>query len=144
MAARSGDNKGTLTVLIVLVIGVGGWNFYQNTQLDNAAPRPYRSNSDAEIGQLISQYEAEMGRQTQRYREVSKHKVQIQNRGLLGDQLDEFERVQKISQQRRGVARQVTDNQIALDHLESELQKREADRPVYKMFFRRLVTFNSI
>ena len=137
-------NRGPLVVLLALLAGVGGWNYYENSRLENALPRPYRSYSDGELEQLIAQYQGEVDRQTSRYRQVAGRKVVVQNRGLLGDQVSEFERIQQLSQQRRNLAGQVADNQVSLDQLESEQRKRETDRPIYKMVFRRLFSFRTI
>ena len=144
MAALPGGNRGLLVVLLALLAGAGGWNYHENSKVENAMPRPYRRYSDADVEQLIAQYQGEVDRQTRRYRQVASRKVVVQDRGLLGDQVGEFERIQQLSQQRRNLAGQVTDNQISLEQLESEKNKRETDRPIYKMIFRRLFTFRSI
>ena len=136
-------NKGPLVVLLAILAGVGGWNYHQNSKLENALPRPYRSYSDADIEQLIGQYRGEVGRQTKQYRQVAGRKVVVEDRGFLGDQVHEFERVQQINQRRRNLADQVAGNQISLKQLESEQRTRETDRPIYKMIFRRVTTFQS-
>jgi hypothetical protein len=142
MAARSGSVNPKLVLLLVLLIGAGGWNFHKNTQLENAAPRPFRSYSDADLEQLISQYQGEMGVHAERYQQVANNStVRVKDRGMLGDQIDEFERVQQISRRQRSMATQVADRQIALDQIQLEESKRETDRPIYRMIFRRMFTF---
>ena len=144
MATGSGRTNQSMAVLVALLIGLGGWNYYQNRKLENALPRPYKSYSDAELEQLIPQYQGEVDHQTERYREVASRKVTVRDGSLLGDRVNEFERVQQISQGRREAANRVTDNQIALNQIALEQSKRNADRPIYKMIFRRLFTFQSI
>jgi hypothetical protein len=138
MSLRIGGMQ-PLHLLIILLVGVGGWNFYTNTQLENAVPRPFQNYSDAGLEQLISQYQGDMDVHNKRYQAAtSGPSVRVQERGHLGDQVNEFERVQRISQQRRGMENQVTDRQISLDQLRSEQGKRAADRPIYRLVFRRL------
>jgi hypothetical protein len=142
--ALSGTKNGQLVLLLALLAALGGWNYYENSKVEDAQPRPYRSYSDANLEQLVAQYEDQLGLQSERYREVASHRVVVQDRGLLGEQVNEFERVQRLSRRRRAVANQVTDHQIALDQLSLEQQKRGADRPIYKMIVRRLFTLRSI
>jgi hypothetical protein len=59
----------------------------------------------------------------------------------MEERINEFERVQYLSKQRRESAYQVTDNQILVDQLAKEQVLRERDRPTYKMILRRLTTF---
>ena len=77
-----------------------------------------------------------------RYRNsTAAKKVTVQDGGLLEEQIDEFERVQRLSKQRRERAYQVTDNQILVEQLAAEQVTRERNRPIYKMIFRRVTTF---
>jgi uncharacterized small protein (DUF1192 family) len=144
MAVGSSENRGPLVLLLVVLVAAGGWNFFRNTRIDNAEVRLYRGYSDAELDELISVYQSEIDQRTKAYRQVADRGIVVQDRALLGDQVDEFERVQRLSQHRRDMAAQVTDNEISLEQLEIEQRKRAADRPIYKMIFRRLLTFGPI
>ena len=104
----------------------------------NAEVRLYRGYSDAELEALLSVYQSEIDQRTKVYRDVADRDIVVRDQPLLGEQVDEFERVQRLSQHRRDLAGDVTDNQISLEQLEIERQKRAADRPVYKMILRRL------
>ncbi len=144
MAAGFGESRGQLALLLIVLVAAGGWNFVRNTRIDNAEVRIYRGYSDAELEQLISVYQSEVDQRTKAYRQVADRDVQVRNRALLGEQVNEFERIQRLSQHRRDMAGQVTDNQISLEQIEIEQQKRRADRPVYKMIFRRLLNFGPL
>ena len=143
MAAGSSNNRGPLVLLLAILVAAGSWNFVRNTRTDNAEVRIYRGYSDAELEELISVYQREVDQRTETYRRVADRGVVVRDRALLGGQVDEFERVQRLSQQRRALGGQVTDNQISLEQIEIEQRKRAADRPIYKMIFRRLFTFGS-
>jgi len=141
MAAGSSESRGPIVLVLVVLVAAGGWNFIRNTRVDNAEMRIYRGYSDAELEQLVSGYESEVDERTAAYRQVADRDIVVRDRAMLGDQVDEFERVQRLSQRRKDVAGQVTDNQISLEQIEIEQRKRVADRPIYKMIFRRLLTF---
>jgi len=105
-------------------------------------PRPYRGYSDEELHQLMSAYQDEVDVQMARYRASSAGKpVKVKGGGLLEEQIDEFERVQRASQRRKDRAYKVTENQILVEQLAQEQMARDRDRPIYKMIFRRVTTF---
>ena len=128
-------------LLLLILVGAGGWNYYRNAELENAELRPYRGYSDTALEQLIAAYETEVDHRSGRYQAVAARDVAIRDRALLGDRVDEFERIQRISQQRREVGGQLTDNMVSLEGLQIEQQKRQADRPVYQPTLRRLFSF---
>jgi hypothetical protein len=140
MASSSAGKTGSLLVLLLGLGGVLGWNYHRNVESEAAEVRPYRSYSDAELDQLIDAYGSETDRHRAIY-ESSRRNVAVRDRGLLGEQIGEFERVQKISTQRRALASNVTKNQVSMSLLEEERAKRQLDRPVYKKIFRLLFTF---
>ncbi len=136
-------NVGALAFLLVLLSGMGGWNYIQNTRIEAAELRPYRGYSDADLEELIVAYEGQAEGRNQRYEAASAGKVAIRGGGLFGAQVDEFERVQQISRERRELAGRVSDSEHALRLVREETKKREDDRPIYKLIFRRLITVRS-
>ena len=144
MAGGSGENRGPVVLLLIVLVAAGGWNFVRNTRIDNAEVRIYRGYSDVELEELIGVYQGEVDQRTKAYRQVADRNIVVREPTLLGAQVDEFERVQRLSQHRRDMAGQVTDNQISLEQIEIERAKRRADRPVYKMILRRLLNFDSL
>ncbi len=142
MAGGSDVRMGQTMILLVILCAAGGWNYHRNALIDDAVPRPYRGYSDEELSQLISAYQGEVEIQMARYRNSAVGKnVTVQDGGLLEERIDEFERVQRLSKQRRERAYQVTDNQILVEQLAAEQVTRERNRPIYKMIFRRVTTF---
>jgi len=142
MADGPDKRRGRSLFLLVILCAAGGWNYHRNTEIDNAVARPYRNYSDEELHQLISAYQDEVDAQMDRYRSSSAgKKVAVRDGRLLDERIDEFERVQRLSQQRRDRAYKVTENQILVEQLAKEEVTRERDRPIYKMIFRRLTTF---
>ena len=142
MASGSDTRVGQTLILLVILGAAGGWNYHRNTLIDDAVLRPYRNYSDEDLHQLISAYRSEVEVQMERYRNDPAAKtVAVRDAGLLGDQIEEFERVQRVSKQRQERAYRVTENQILAEQLAIEQVARERDRPIYKMIFRRLTTF---
>ena len=142
MASGSDTRVGQTLILLVILGAAGGWNYHRNTLIDNAVLRPYRNYSDEELQQLISAYRSEVEVQMDRYRSDPAAKTMaVRDAGLLGDQIEEFERVQRVSKQRQERAYRVTENQILAEQLAKEQVARERDRPIYKLIFRRLTTF---
>jgi hypothetical protein len=142
MAGGSDVRTGQILILLVILCTAGGWNYHRNTLIDAAVPRPYRGYSDEELSQLISAYQGEVEIQMARYRKSTAGKnVTVQDGGLLEERIDEFERVQRLSKQRKERAYQVTDNQILVEQLAAEQITRERNRPIYKMIARRVATF---
>jgi len=142
MADGSDKRRGRTLFLLVILCAAGGWNYLRNTVIEEAAPRPYRNYSDEELQQLIAAYRDEVDAQMERYRSsTAGKKVAVRDGRLLDERIDEFERVQRLSQQRRDRAYKVTENQILVEQLAREEIARERDRPIYKMIFRRLTTF---
>jgi hypothetical protein len=142
MAGGSDVRVGQTMILLVILCAAGGWNYHRNTLIDDAVPRPYRGYSDEALNQLVSAYQGEVEIQMERYRKsgVAK-KVSVQGGGLLEERIDEFERVQRLSKQRKERAYQVTENQILVEQLAAEQVTRERNRPIYKMIVRRVTTF---
>jgi hypothetical protein len=142
MAGGSDVRTGQIMILLVILCTAGGWNYHRNMVLDDTVPRPYRGYSDEELNQLISAYQGEVEIQMARYRKSTVGKnVTVQDGGLLEERIDEFERVQRLSKQRKKRAYQVTDNQILVEQLAAEQVTRERNRPIYKMIARRVTTF---
>jgi restriction endonuclease len=142
MASGSDVRMGQTVILLVILCAAGGWNYHRNTLIDDAVPRPYRGYSDEELNQLISAYQGEVEVQMERYRNsTAAKKVTVQDGGLLEERIDEFERVQRLGEQRKERAYQVTDNQILVEQLAAEQLTRDRNRPIYKMIFRRVTTF---
>jgi len=142
MAGEPSSRTGQTLILLAILCAAGGWNYHRNAEIENAEVRPYRGYSDEELQQLIAAYREQVDVQMAHYRKnANTSPVQVQGGGLLDEQIDEFERVQRLGQKRKERAYKVTDNQILVEQLAKERLARERDRPIYKMIFRRLTTF---
>jgi hypothetical protein len=143
MAKSSGKGGQVFLLLILLGILVGGgtWNYQRNLKIEEADPRPYRSYSFEQLESLKAAYQEEVDIYTQRYQAASSRRVRIREGGLIGEQVDEFERVQRISQGTRAIADQYAKNQVQLDELVGEISRRASESKSWKVFLRRLTKY---
>jgi hypothetical protein len=126
MAKSSGAGSQIVMLLILLGIlgGAGTWNYRRNLAIENAEPRPYRSFSSEDLESLRSAYQAEVDVYTQRFRQASSKSVRVRDGGMLREQVDEFERVQKLSVGKRDIASQYAKHQVQLDAVDAEIARR--------------------
>jgi len=125
--ARSSQTRPLLLVLLGFLVGLGGWNFHRNWKLEQSERRPYASYSLDELEALRDAYDAEVNQHSARYRAARSQKVAVGGDGTLRHQVEEFERVQRISQGKRAIASEYAKNQVQLDEIEAEIAKREND-----------------
>jgi hypothetical protein len=120
----SGRNVVALLVLLGVLVGAGAWNYQRNLQLEDAEPRPYQGYSTADLEALQAAYQKEVDAHSARYRNASSRKIRVREGGMLRDQVNEFERVQRISVGTRQIADQYAKNQVQLDAVNAEIAWR--------------------
>jgi len=130
-----------LLFLLGILFGGGTWNYKRNLAIEESEPRPYRSYSTEQLDSLRAAYQQEVDAHTQRYRTASSRKVQIREGGFIDEQVDEFERVQRISQNTRAIADQYAKNQVQLDEVLAEMSRRNSESDSWKLFFKRLTKY---
>ncbi len=131
----------SLLLLLAALSGVGGWNYHRNLQEEQAEPRPLGGLSDAELQALSEAYEQEIELWTRRFEQISGRRVNAHDRAYLGEQIQEFERVQGLSSRSREVARELARRQAALERVRAEERVRESERDRLALHWRRLVSF---
>jgi hypothetical protein len=134
-----GSQVGMLLVFLALVAGAGGWNYQRNLEVEKQEHRPYRSYSEVELEQLRGAYQVELGQRTARFKSATGNRVRVGGDGLLGSQLEEFQRVQRVSQSTRAITEQVARSQVQLDLVEVEIARRSTEKG-YRLHLRRLTT----
>jgi len=140
MANASGSRSqlSLLLVLLGILAGAGAWNYQRNVQLENAEPRPYRGYSLEELEVLKSAYKAEADAHGERFRAAASRQVRVHDGGMLGDQVDEFERVQRISTGKREIAGAYAKNQVQLEAVDAEINRRAEEGVGWRRELRRL------
>ena len=99
MAQESGKGGKLIPLLFLLMLlgGAGGYNYHRNAQAEDAEFRPFGSYADADLDALAAAYEEQLSGGMAQYQKASSKAVTVREGGLLGEQVREFERVQKIS-----------------------------------------------
>ncbi len=122
-----------LLLLLALAAGAGAWNLRRNLALEEAEPRPYRGYSLGDLDALIAATEQELERATRDYRARGGRTVEVPGGRFLGDQIREFERVQRRSQASRELGARVVERGAALERLRAERMRRDpAEGPVLR------------
>ena len=130
-----------LLVLLGLVAGAGAWNYHRNWLRERAEekPRPYRALSDADLARMEEAYRLELAKFNDRYGSQRSRRVVARDRGLIGDQIEEFERVQRAAQRSRQLSGTAAEFQVQLDHIAEEHQIRSQAGAGLMVHLKRLV-----
>jgi hypothetical protein len=130
-----------LTVLLALLAGAGAWNYQRNVAAEKKVPRPYQHYSAAQLDQLIPAYRAELDALVTRYEKASGHSITAKDRGFAGDQIAEFERVQRLSGSVRSLGYEISEREAMLRELEAERGRRDTRALGLKTFLRRVFAY---
>ena len=141
---RSEAGRSVIMPLLVLAIlvGAGAWNYRRNAAVEEEDYRPFRGYTDEAIEQLIDAYEDQRERSSKRFEAAASRKVNVEGKAYFGEQVQEFERVQGISQNTRALRDGIAESQTSLKLLREESSKRARERQKLRLFFERLFTVN--
>jgi hypothetical protein len=141
VAKKEGNSTVLLLALLGLIAGFGAWNYKRNLELEDVQPRPYRGYALADLETLKSAYQVEADKHLTRYQAASTQTVKVRGGGLIAQQVDEFERVQRIGNGKRAIASDFAKNQVQLDEINAELSLRESLGAGWELHLRRLTKY---
>lgn len=133
-------NSRALCVLLVLLLGGGGWNYYRNWDADQQIPRPYRGLSEADIEALAASHRREAEALEARYAAARESRARTGGGQLLGDRIDDFEAAAAQGRRTRALGGALSEREAVLAELARELERRDAERDWLRFHLRRLVT----
>jgi uncharacterized protein HemX len=138
---QAGATLVPLLLLLVLVAAAGAWNYHRNWTRDKAEekPRLYKSFSDTDLAQMEEGYRLELAKFNEHYGSQRSRRVVVQNRGLIGDQIDEFERVQRAARRSRQLTGSAAELQAQLDQIAEEHRVRSQRSSALMGHLKRLV-----
>ena len=144
-AIRRREGRATLRVLLLVLVGLvggGAYNYQRNlkAEQEREAKRPLHGYAKADLEKLAAAYRAEIAKLEARYQAAKGGRTGVRNHELLGEQVNEFERVAKESDAVREVGAVVSEREAALKDVENELRQRTDADPM-QVFLRRLLTF---
>jgi hypothetical protein len=129
--AGKGTGKGgggaMLLLVLLLCAGVGGaWNYQRNLALEEQkkGERPFNGYSDQDLAALAEAYRQEIDAFDRRYRASLQGRTQARDRGLLGERVNEFERVQRSNDRIREATAEVAQREARLADISAEQRYR--------------------
>jgi hypothetical protein len=127
-----------LLVLLAILGGAGSWNYKRNLAAEEAQPRPYKSYSDEQLDQLLTAYRGQIDELSSRYEEASGSRARQHDVQLLGEAVEQFNRVQRNSRAVRDLGSLLSKEQASLGVIEQEKALRSRLGGPAKIFLRRV------
>jgi hypothetical protein len=137
---EAGGSLVTLLLLLAILVGAGAWNYRRNAAVEEEDYRPFRGYTDEAIEQLVDAYEGQHERSSKRFEAAAGRKVNVEGKAYFGEQVQEFERVQRISRNTRALRDGLAESQTSLKLLTEESSKRARERQKLRLFFERLLS----
>ena len=141
--ATEGKALPVILVLLAVLAGLGGFNYWRNLQAEREVFRPYRAYSERDLEQLIQAYEADLGRLNARYESARSRRTEAGGGALLGERVAAFERTRRAGERVRALGAEVSEREAALNDFHEERRLRAEERNVVRVFLRRLLTIRS-
>jgi hypothetical protein len=144
MGSEKGGRGALLPLLILLLLLVGGgtWNYRRNLARENQEDRPLRGYAEVDLEKLLTAYEQEQARAAKRAGATPRARVSEGSGGLVGENVREFERVQRQSQRLRDANGELAESELMVAQIQRELQRRDQDRDPMAVLIRRVTTID--
>jgi len=128
--------------LLVLLAGLGGYNYHRNMMLEqqDSRPRPFEGYASADLEALRDAYTGEAARNQKRYDSRDRMRVRASGEGLMDERLDEFERIQRNSSALRAIGGQVAEQEARVREIDAELEVRSSMKSGMELHLERLLT----
>jgi len=139
---EAGAGVVALLLLLAIAAGAGAWNYRRNVAAEQNDYRPFRSYTDEAIEQLVQAYENDHERSEKSFESAARRNVKVEGKAYFGEQVQEFERVQRISKNTRALRDEMAESQTSLKLLREEAARRAKERHKLRLFFERLLTIN--
>jgi hypothetical protein len=137
---EAGSGVLALLLLLVLVGGLGAWNYRRNLEREAAEYRPFRGYTEEELGHLADAYETKKGTDSRRYERAAARRVEAHTKGYFDEQVREFERAQRVAGARKVAQDELAASQTTLKLIEKEQRRRAQERDKVKLFLKRVLT----
>jgi len=138
---RTGSALPAVTVLLLLLLGAGGFNYHRNWQAEQADQqhRPLIGYSDEDLEALAHAYQEEIDGWEAR---MARHgETRVRDTGLLAERVAEFDRVRARSERYRDLSTEVADRQARIRDIRDEQRLRAARPTGLDLHLARLTTF---
>ncbi|MFO0687521.1 MAG: hypothetical protein U0900_02325 [Myxococcota bacterium] len=139
-----GGTTSSLLLVLVLLVGVGAWNYHRNFQQERASERgrPYASYSVREVQLLREAAGSELAAAKARFEKARRGRAgSARDRGSLGDNARQFARTTRASEAIRAAAADVAEHESLAAALDQELAARSELGAGMDRHLKRLTTF---
>jgi hypothetical protein len=140
---QRGQATGSLILLLVLLLGFGGWNYYRNWQIEREqeGPRPYASYSTTDLESLRAAYTTELETMKQKLGAAKNQRGRVsRQQGTIADHVDQFSRTTRTSSAIRNAAGDLAERQARVQTLDEELAYRASLAEGMMLHLKRLTT----
>ena len=127
-------------LLLLVLIGLGGWNYHRNYQIEQAerGQSAFSGYDSASLSQLAEAYRAEMEGLDQHYQQLRGARTRIRGTRGVQEGVREFERVQRATNQLRNATTELASREARIREIDAELARREALGSGLALHFTRL------
>jgi len=144
----SKDCKGSATnsvlMLLLILAGVGAWNYHRNWQADRQPEeaRPYESYAEADLSALREAYATELESVRAEFAHSKRQREEVsRNQGSMTRNLEQFAQTTRNSSAIRKAAANVAERESQIAELDRELELRSRMGHGLAMHLRRLTSF---
>ncbi len=140
----AGRATGTLLLLLLLLSGVGGWNYYRNLRLEQQSEehRPYESYAVADLESLRAAYAAELEEVRADFVSARRRRAgPARDVGSIAGNVEQFQRATRASSAIREAAGDVSARQSQIAALDRELELRARFGQGFARHLKRLTRF---
>jgi hypothetical protein len=136
---QQGKAMAAVMVLLLLIVG-GGYNYHRNLQSEAAeqGPRPFKGYATDDLSSLRDAYDQEVRAYERKHSAQQRQRVRASGGGVMDEQVDQFERIQRNSAALRETTADVAERQAQLRAIERELELRSALAGSFSIHLRRL------
>jgi hypothetical protein len=138
--ARSEGSPKLLLLVLVGLLGAGGYNYHRNYEAEAAVPRPYESYAVEDLQALLAAYESENASLAQAYDGARQRARPAARGGLIAENVKAFEQAQARANTERGLGARLSMQKAAQQEIERELALRRAHADAMKLHLKRLLT----
>ncbi len=128
------------SLLLVMLLGLGGWNYKRNLEMEQREPRSFAEYSDQDIAVMKSAMQGEVSSLEASYQAAMSKDTRARAQTSSGDRFQDFKRVQDETHEVRELGMIVSQKQKVLRDLKREQAYRVENGTVFKTHLRRLTT----
>ena len=140
---QSGRALGSILLVLVLLSGVGGWNYHRNWQIEKEteASRPFESYASADLEALRDAYAAELEGVRVQFDAAKRKRIRPQRDvGSISGNVAQFQQTTQTSSAIRNAAAGVAEHEGQISELDRELDIRERFGMGLDRHVKRLIT----